>query len=157
MAGPSGGLPDLQTTLALASASSGGNSNEGGNVNDSKRKHECLECGKHFPTPSKLQRHSFIHRGEKPHNCPHCPKSYSQLVHFKDHLMSHEKQLAAAAAAEQGVVSLPETVGRGELSEGPAVAVEVDEEAIEIPDQFEGDEEDDEAGEEVTVDPNDLN
>jgi len=158
MAGPSGGLPDLQTTLALASASSGGgNINEGGNVNDSKRKHECLECGKRFPTPSKLQRHSFIHTGEKPYNCPHCPKSYSQLVHLKNHLMSHEKQFAAAAAAEQGVVSLPETVGRGELSEGPAVAVEVDEEAIEIPDQFEGDEEDDEAGEEVTVDPNDLN
>ena len=147
MAGPSGGLPDLQTTLALASASSGGgNINEGGNVNDSKRKHECLECGKRFPTPSKLQRHSFIHTGEKPYNCPHCPKSYSQLVHLKNHLMSHEKQ---------GVVSLPETVGGGELSEGPAV--EVDEEAIQIPDQFEGDEEDDEAGEEVTVDPNDLN
>ena len=99
MAGPSGGLPDLQTTLALASASSGGNSNEGGNVNDSKRKHECLECGKRFPTPSKLQRHSFIHTGEKPYNCPHCPKSYSQLVHLKNHLMSHEKQFAAAAAA----------------------------------------------------------
>ena len=147
----------MQTTLALASASSsgGGNINEGGNVNDSKRKHECLECGKRFPTPSKLQRHSFIHTGEKPYNCPHCPKSYSQLVHLQNHLMSHEKQFAAAAAAE---VSLPETVGgRGELSEGPAVAVEVDEEAIEIPDQFEGDEEDDEAGEEVTVDPNDLN
>ena len=183
MAGPSGGLPDLQTTLALASASSGGNSNEGGNVNDSKRKHECLECGKHFPTPSKLQRHSFIHMGEKPynckqkheclecgkrfptpsklqrhsfihtgekpHNCPHCPKSYSQLVHLKNHLMSHEKQFAAAAAAEQGVVSLPETVGGGELSEGPAV-VEVVEEAIQLPDQFKGDKEDDEAGEEET-------
>jgi len=65
MAGPSGGLPDLQTTLALAAASSGGNSNEGGNVNDSKRKHECLECGKRFPTPSKApeaQLHS--HGGE---------------------------------------------------------------------------------------------
>merc|ERR1719342_1785240 len=111
MAGPSGGLPDLQTTLALASASSGGNSNEGGNVNDSKRKHECLECGKRFPTPSKLQRHSFIHTGEKPYNCPHCPKSYSQLVHLKNHLMSHEKQFAAAAAA--GVVCGPGGGGGG--------------------------------------------
>ena len=130
----------MQATLAAAS--SGGNANDGGNVKRAiERKHECLECGKHFPTPSKLQRHSFIHTGEKPHNSPHCPKSYSQLVHLQDHLISHEKQ---------GVDSLPETVREGELSEGPAVAVEVDEEAIQIPDQFEGDEENDVADEEVT-------
>jgi len=149
----------LQATLAAAS--SGGNANDGGNVKRAiERKHECLECGKRFPTPSKLQRHSFIHTGEKPYNCPHCPKSYSQLVHLKQHLASHEKQFAAAAAAaEQAVPNPPEMVGGGDgLSVvRPTVAVEVDEEAIEIHDQFEGDEEDDEAGEEVTVDPNDLN
>lgn len=156
MAGPSGGLPDLQATLAAASS--------GAKINDvNKRKHECLECGKRFPTPSKLQRHSFIHTGEKPYNCVLCPKSYSQLVHLKQHMASHEKEFAAAAAAEQAVASPAAAeqpvanLAGGELSVGPAVEVEVDEEAIEIHDQFEGDEEDDEAGEEVTVDPNDLN
>jgi len=117
-------MPDLQATLAAAAAAS--NTATSG-TDDSRRKHECPECGKRFPTPSKLQRHSFIHTGEKPYNCNYCTKSYSQLVHLKNHMMSHEKEFAAAAAAAAGPPA-----GDGQ------VEVEVEEEdAIEIPDQFE--------------------
>lgn len=120
-------MPDLQATLAAAAAagSSGSGSNTG--TDDSRRKHECPECGKRFPTPSKLQRHSFIHTGEKPYNCQYCTKSYSQLVHLKNHMMSHEKEFAAAAAAE-AAGGAPDASGQVEVEE---------EEAIEIPDQFE--------------------
>lgn len=121
-------MPDLQATLAVmaggATASSG--------TDDSRRKHECPECGKRFPTPSKLQRHSFIHTGEKPYNCQYCPKSYSQLVHLKNHLMSHEKEFAAAAAASASVKT---EVGGGGAADQEEV--EEEDETIEIPDQFE--------------------
>ena len=119
-------MPDLQATLAAATASSGGG---GTGTDDSRRKHECPECGKRFPTPSKLQRHSFIHTGEKPYNCQYCPKSYSQLVHLKNHMMSHEKEFAAAAAASASV--------KAEVGAADQEEVEEEEEAIEIPDQFE--------------------
>jgi len=115
--GATSAMPDLQATLAAAA----GSGVIGGGTDDSKRKHECLECGKRFPTPSKLQRHSFIHTGEKPYNCNYCPKSYSQLVHLKNHLMSHEKEFAAAAAAQVA-----------QAGQEPG-----DDEAIEIPDHFE--------------------
>ena len=56
-----------------------------------RKRHECLDCGKSFPTPSKLQRHRLIHTGERPFSCSLCPRSYSQLVHLKNHMVSHNR------------------------------------------------------------------
>ena len=100
---------------------------------DSRKRHECLECGKRFPTPSKLQRHSFIHTGEKPFSCPHCAKSYSQLVHLKNHMVSHEKEMAAAATASTTPAAAAAVMTAGSNND--------EEEAIEIPDHF-GDDDD---------------
>ncbi|CAL8296663.1 unnamed protein product [Arctogadus glacialis] len=48
--------------------------------------HRCPVCLKYFPSPSKLQRHSFIHTGLKPYCCTDCEKSFNQPVHLKRHL-----------------------------------------------------------------------
>ena len=36
---------------------------------------KCEECGKLLADPSSLYRHRKIHTGDKPHQCPHCPRS----------------------------------------------------------------------------------
>jgi len=52
---------------------------------EESKRHECVYCGKRFPTPSKLQRHSLIHTGEKPFTCDLCLKGFTQLSHLKNH------------------------------------------------------------------------
>ena len=56
-----------------------------------KLRHECVYCGKRFPTPSKLQRHSLSHTGEKPFSCNVCMKKFSQMAHLRNHLRHAHK------------------------------------------------------------------
>ena len=66
---------------------------------EESKRHECVYCGKRFPTPSKLQRHSLIHTGEKPFTCDLCLKGFTQLSHLKNHQkFSHGNRDGATAA-----------------------------------------------------------
>jgi len=60
-------------------------------ASNSKLRHECVYCGKRFPTPSKLQRHSLSHTGEKPFSCNVCMKKFSQMAHLRNHLRHAHK------------------------------------------------------------------
>jgi len=82
---------------------------------EESKRHECVYCGKRFPTPSKLQRHSLIHTGEKPFTCDLCLKGFTQLSHLKNHQkFSHNQnrdgatggQSTSAASASTKAASL---------------------------------------------------
>merc|ERR1711981_877549 len=65
--------------------------NSASSNSSSKLRHECVYCGKRFPTPSKLQRHSLSHTGEKPFSCNVCMKKFSQMAHLRNHLRHAHK------------------------------------------------------------------
>ena len=73
-------------------------------TSSSKLRHECVYCGKRFPTPSKLQRHSLSHTGEKPFSCNVCMKKFSQMAHLRNHLRHAHKiedSVSLSAAIQQ--------------------------------------------------------
>ncbi|KAL6105417.1 znf770 [Pungitius sinensis] len=63
-------------------------------------KHQCTVCLKSFCSPSKLQRHSLIHTGQKPYSCTVCRKAFRQKVHLKSHLSS-ENRCSLSVGAER--------------------------------------------------------
>jgi len=50
------------------------------------KSHNCQCCQRSFRTKAHLHRHSRIHSGEKPYECPLCKKSFSRLDVCKIHL-----------------------------------------------------------------------
>uniref|UniRef100_A0A673W9K0 C2H2-type domain-containing protein n=1 Tax=Salmo trutta TaxID=8032 RepID=A0A673W9K0_SALTR len=54
-----------------------------------RKSYSCLDCGKEFPCPSKLQRHLLTHTGERPCFCSDCGKSFTREEHLKTHQRFH--------------------------------------------------------------------
>jgi len=49
-------------------------------------RHVCNFCGKRFITPSKLNRHTLMHTGERPYTCQFCYRPFSQASNMKLHI-----------------------------------------------------------------------
>ncbi|KAM9302115.1 zinc finger protein 408 [Gastrophryne carolinensis] len=54
------------------------------------RKFQCPECDKSFFQVGHLNRHRFIHSGQKPFLCTECGKSYCSVESFRAHLLGHQ-------------------------------------------------------------------
>ena len=82
------------------------------NNSSSKLRHECSYCGKRFPTPSKLQRHSLSHTGEKPFSCNVCMKKFSQMAHLRNHLR-HAHKIEDGVSLSNAIQSRTNVISQG--------------------------------------------
>ncbi|XP_071528445.1 uncharacterized protein [Panulirus ornatus] len=56
------------------------------------KRHLCPHCGKSFAYPKDLRRHTLIHTGEKPFECPYCTHRANHKSNLKMHILCvHEK------------------------------------------------------------------
>jgi len=72
-----------------------------------QKKYSCEFCHKRFPTPSKLNRHTLVHSGEKPYHCVLCNKGFTQKVHLNTHKkLAHPGTVTAAELQYVGHLEL---------------------------------------------------
>ena len=90
----------------IAGAGNNGSPTNTTGVNNTDRlRYKCEECGKGFITPSKLQRHSYSHTGQRPFQCTICVKSFSQAANLKTHIRNtHPETLDPEVAAAAGLI-----------------------------------------------------
>lgn len=55
-------------------------------IPEKPKKFACTQCDKKFGQSSGLKDHQLLHQGVKPHECPHCPKKFTQLGNRNRHM-----------------------------------------------------------------------
>ena len=95
----SDGVGKAVAAAAVKSANGGGGSASATTTStsampgNSRKRYRCAECGKGFITPSKLQRHTYSHTGQRPFHCEVCGKSFSQSANLKTHIKNTHPDL----------------------------------------------------------------
>lgn len=59
-------------------------------ANQPKLRHFCQACDRVFSSAALLRRHSVVHTGERPYECPICKKRFSQIGQLNFHKNFHE-------------------------------------------------------------------
>ena len=52
--------------------------------------YSCTLCNYTTNYPTNIKRHSRLHTGERPFQCPICHKCFNEKGHFKKHLHTHK-------------------------------------------------------------------
>lgn len=66
-----------------------------------RKLYQCSLCFKTFKSFSKLERHYFMHAGQKPFECSVCGKSFRQSPHLKRHHLTHFKERLKLSSSQQ--------------------------------------------------------
>ncbi|XP_043281628.1 zinc finger protein 2 homolog [Venturia canescens] len=59
-------------------------------ISQPKMRHSCQVCVRVFSSAALLRRHSVVHTGERPYECPVCKKRFSQVGQLNFHKNFHE-------------------------------------------------------------------
>ena len=66
---------------------------------DVNNPNKCSDCGKLCRSRSELSIHQRVHTKEKPYECLHCHKSFSQISHLNEHNNSVHKQFVKSSSS----------------------------------------------------------
>ena len=86
-------------------------------------RHECSQCLKCFPSPSKLKRHEMVHTGLKPFRCPTCGKAFRQRTHLKTHEGGHCTRKLSQPVNQQASIKKQKTPNQQQQQLYPRITV----------------------------------
>lgn len=64
----------------------------------------CSECGKSFPTKTRLMDHAVIHTGDRPFACIVCGATFKMKKHLQEHAKGHSNAFGTYACGQCGKV-----------------------------------------------------
>ncbi|XP_006977115.1 zinc finger protein 688 isoform X3 [Peromyscus maniculatus bairdii] len=83
-------------------------------VQDSQRRHVCVDCGRRFTYPSLLVSHRRMHSGERPFPCPECGMRFKRKFAVEAHQWIHRSCSGGRRGRRPGIRAVPGAPVRGD-------------------------------------------